>query len=140
MRPEVKSNRSEFTSVRGVFSICVLVNFISLWVWIHFGKYFTSVKLTELKFSNRCEIACEQVFTWSEFSTLNEMKLWRNLIAQFKSNSVHNPKTKCSMDRQKLSNLLCNWKTIWVSNRFEIFMWTYSYSSFTMVTYKLLLF
>ena len=36
MRPEVKSNRSEFTSVRDVFSICVHMNFISPWVWVHF--------------------------------------------------------------------------------------------------------
>ena len=102
MRPQVKSNWSEFTLVRGVFSIFFHINFISLWVWVHFGQYFTSVKLTKVKFSNQCEIACEHIFTWSEFSTLNEMKLWRNLIGRFKLTSVHTPKMKCSCEQTKI--------------------------------------
>ena len=87
-------------------------------VWVHFGAwcvlylrsnelYFTLgsislVKLKEVKFSNRCEIACEHIFTWSEFSTLNKMKLWRNLTGQFKLTSVHIPKMKCSFEQTKI--------------------------------------
>ena len=87
--------------MRGVFSTCVHMNFIWIWVWDHFGLYFTLVKLTEMKFSNRCEIPCEHIFTWSEFCTLNEMKLWRNLMGQFKITSVHTPKMKCSCEQRK---------------------------------------
>ena len=138
MRSQVKSNWSEFTLVRGVFSIFFHINFISLWVWVHFGQYFTSVKLTELKFSNQCEISCEHIFTWSEFSTLNEMSLWRNLLGQFKLTSAHAPKMKCSCGQIKIFKTSLQLKNF--SNRFEIFIWTNSDSSFTMVTYKLLLF
>ena len=38
MRPKVKSNWSEFTSVHGVFFICVHMNFILLWVVFHFSE------------------------------------------------------------------------------------------------------
>ena len=79
------------------------------WTLLHFGFEFTLVfhfsQIDRSEISNRCEIACEHIFTWSEFSTLNEMKLWRNLIAQFKLNSVHNPK----------------WNVLWTDKNFQTF-------------------
>ena len=66
-----------------------------LWVLFHFSQ------INRSEISNQCEIACEHIFPWSEFSTLNEMKLWRNLIGQFKLTSVHTPKMKCPCEQTK---------------------------------------